>query len=96
LDQPHEQHDESEYVSTDQRLNPDGEELPGEVCLQVNYTNTESPQNIAEVDKHTNIPDICINSSTIMEDIRSGYQQDTMFSKILEHPITDCRPEPVS
>jgi hypothetical protein len=85
-DQPHEQHDESKYVSADRRLNPDGEELPEEVHLQVNYTDTESPQNIAEVDKCTNVPDIHINRSNIMEDIHSGYPQDTMFSKILEHP----------
>jgi hypothetical protein len=52
----------------------------------VNYTDTESPQNIAEVDKRTNVPDIRINGSNIMEDIRSGYPQDTVFSKILEHP----------
>jgi Integrase zinc binding domain len=86
LDQPHEQHDESEYVSADQQLNPNGEELPGEVHLQVNYTDTESPQHIAEADKHANVPDVHINGSTIMEDICSGYPQDTVFSKILEHP----------
>jgi RNase H-like domain found in reverse transcriptase/Integrase zinc binding domain len=85
-DQPHEQHDESEYVSADWQLNPDGEELPGEVRLQANYTDTKSPQNIAEVDKCANVPDICINGSTIMEDIHLGYPQDTVFSKILEHP----------
>jgi hypothetical protein len=52
----------------------------------VNYTDTESPQNIAEADKCTNVPDIHINGSNIMEDICSGYLQDTVFSKILEHP----------
>jgi hypothetical protein len=70
----------------DRRLDPDGEELPREVCLQANYTNTESPQNIAEADKCANVPDIHINGSTIMEDIHSGYPQDTVFSKILGHP----------
>jgi RNase H-like domain found in reverse transcriptase len=35
-DQPHEKHEESEYVSADQRLNPDSKELPGDLQLQVN------------------------------------------------------------
>jgi hypothetical protein len=86
LDQPHEQHDESKYVSTDWRLDPDREELPEEVYLQANHTDTGSLQPIAEADKSAHVPDIHINGSAIMEDICSGYPQDTMFSKILEHP----------
>jgi hypothetical protein len=31
------------------------------------------------------ILDVHINGSSIMEDIRLGYPQDTIFSKILEH-----------
>jgi hypothetical protein len=40
LDQPHEKHEESEYVSADRRLDPDSEELPGDLRLQANRVAT--------------------------------------------------------
>jgi Integrase zinc binding domain len=51
----------------------------------VNHVATNPTQRTEVMNNHTQILDVCINGSSIMDGICSGYPQDTIFSKILEH-----------